>query len=149
MADVQTGILNALHNQQVAAQYAKNPAAYWQSIGGTLPPGVSAAQFAGRIASTPLHQAIVAKSTGQGQMSVLDADPCAACIAFVEVLLNGAGIVVGGTGVGIASALVPGFAEWLAGMMASGNALVIGGIIGGGVAWTALDLCKSTNPPKC
>jgi hypothetical protein len=142
-AQITAGFSKALHDQKVAAQYAHDPVAYWQSIGGTLPPGVSAKQFAGRIGSSPLHKAIVDKSTGRGQMSVLDSSPCGACIACVQFMLDAAGV----TGAGIAAFLIPGIAEWIAGYMAAGNVITIGTVLGGGGAGIALGICKSTG--KC
>jgi hypothetical protein len=101
---VQAAMKAAMHDPHAAAQYLKDPVAYWHSVGGTLPPGVSTTQFSQRVTSSALHQTVVNVTTHPGQITVLSS--CQSCLAFVGFLVD----LVGGG----AALLTPGVGEWVA-----------------------------------
>lgn len=87
---LQSGLRQATTNKNAANAFLQNPAGAWQSMGGTLPPGVTPAQFTQRIAGSDVHKNVV--SASQGQMSVQDLSPCGACVSTVGFLLVVAGL---------------------------------------------------------
>jgi hypothetical protein len=86
---IATALLRTANDQQAAKKFLADPAAAWKAMGGSLPPGMTPAQFSQRAAKAPVHSAIV--SAANGQMSVMDFGSCASCIAVFGLLEVAAG----------------------------------------------------------